>query len=1358
MAAGGQIVIELSVDDRNMTVNIKKAGAVLSGFQTDLKRTADSVKKLEDHQDSLGRKFKDMITTLGMMRFAVMDLNDVFLRLPLAIMKTAGELERTRALLSGLSTQVTKAGRDAESAMNFDFITKMAQRAPFEIKSLSDSFVKLKSGGLDPTNGSLQALVDGVSKFGGTSETMQRASVAIQQMMGKGVISMEELRQQLGEAVPTAMKSMAEGAGVSMAVLTKAVSKGTVESANAINQMLTIMELRSAGAADDMMKTWIGMQAQLKTRLQLAAEDVANAGFGQAMKKTAGEITEAINSIEFKRMTDSFGRGLGEAVTNLTALAKVLIDHTDLIKAAAMAWIAYKVASIAITPALNGILNGVKTVGAEYASQSTKLESFARIERTLAIEKTSALVQQTSEQVASSAAVVAALKAELAAREANRLAMLTDSNLANRMLGSAATPRGEDGRFIKRAVVQEHADNLARMSADNSREMRKIADDIKQAEAAHKAAALSTFEHGNALGGIDKNAQKATGAMAALSTAGKLAGNAFNLLGGWATVLNLAITAGIYLWAKWGDAAKEAGERADRARKGLSDLKDLQASAEAEQSSRKKLEVSNSAMNFAEVNGLEKRDPNAFAKLKANQLKYQNEVDAFETERATHSRNIDKNNAATRVREAVAMNDERVAGIRNDSVKLTSEIDEAYKKEIEAAGKNQTLVAAASKKQSIALNAQARADAESAVKMRQADLDDARSKIKGADAAYATGVAVDAENKLKDAKAALDRIVGTKVGLQLVPNDKTGKIQSKIEAFIENAKRDIAKLDAAMPGLMAGIAKADKVAGALAAFDAMTGKNSKHFHEKDKDGKETGPSAAQIKEGRELEKQRATRQELEEELTLVNGKLTNLLPEYEHAMKVIADPLGTVDEKKEDQFGKILAKLRKHVEDGKELTVEMKSLKEKTLEAQKEAGTIDLSNALKDVAKDNKTVSFEIIEDVRLRTRLQMQFENDLLKTRAANFIENAKLRGVDKASIDKLQEAELKNAELHAEKMRLAVRSPIEKMADDWQQSMHKMEEASVSWSNGFVDVLVKSAKTGKLEFGSLIESILTDIMKIQLQKQLGDPLKEFFTGGIKTIGQIMPGMGTNARAAKDGSESTVGGFDLMGLFKKASSVGADALKALGITTDATSKDMSDLAADGITKAAVAAVEGATTTMTSSSATQTFAMSVSQASMALQTFIATLGAGGAGAKGDALGDFIGSLGPKAAPDMLGDFISTLAFADGGIMTNHGSVPLRKYAAGGIARSPQLALYGEAGPEAYVPLPDGRSIPVTMSGTGGAVATPVTVNVINQSGTAVSAQQGQPRFDGKQMVLDIVLSAANSAGPFRDGLKGAMAR
>lgn len=73
------------------------------------------------------------------------------------------------------------------------------------------------------------------------------------------------------------------------------------------------------------------------------------------------------------------------------------------------------------------------------------------------------------------------------------------------------------------------------------------------------------------------------------------------------------------------------------------------------------------------------------------------------------------------------------------------------------------------------------------------------------------------------------------------------------------------------------------------------------------------------------------------------------------------------------------------------------------------------------------------------------------------------------------------------------------------------------------------------------------------------------------------------------------------------------------------------------------------------------------------------------------------------AGEMFGSFLSNaFQFENGGIMTSRGAVPLRAYAGGGVASSPQLALYGEGSkPEAYVPLPDGRSIPVTMKGGSG---------------------------------------------------------
>jgi len=118
---------------------------------------------------------------------------------------------------------------------------------------------------------------------------------------------------------------------------------------------------------------------------------------------------------------------------------------------------------------------------------------------------------------------------------------------------------------------------------------------------------------------------------------------------------------------------------------------------------------------------------------------------------------------------------------------------------------------------------------------------------------------------------------------------------------------------------------------------------------------------------------------------------------------------------------------------------------------------------------------------------------------------------------------------------------------------------------------------------------------------------------------------------------------------------------------------------------------------------------------------------------------------PLAAAMGSGDMGASIAkmfgFANGGIMTSSGSLPLNKYASGGIASSPQLAMFGEGKtPEAYVPLPDGRSIPVNMTGGGGQG---VIVNVMNNGGGTATTKE---RTDNNgNRVIDVMIEQVKSA-------------
>lgn len=102
------------------------------------------------------------------------------------------------------------------------------------------------------------------------------------------------------------------------------------------------------------------------------------------------------------------------------------------------------------------------------------------------------------------------------------------------------------------------------------------------------------------------------------------------------------------------------------------------------------------------------------------------------------------------------------------------------------------------------------------------------------------------------------------------------------------------------------------------------------------------------------------------------------------------------------------------------------------------------------------------------------------------------------------------------------------------------------------------------------------------------------------------------------------------------------------------------------------------------------------------------------------------------AADSVSEGASDVAYAaNGGIMSSRGMLPLNKYARGGIATSPQVAVFGEgAMNEAYVPLPDGRAIPVNMKGSNGGTNVSVVVNMADGS-TSIQGDQAKGQTLGK---------------------------
>ncbi len=99
------------------------------------------------------------------------------------------------------------------------------------------------------------------------------------------------------------------------------------------------------------------------------------------------------------------------------------------------------------------------------------------------------------------------------------------------------------------------------------------------------------------------------------------------------------------------------------------------------------------------------------------------------------------------------------------------------------------------------------------------------------------------------------------------------------------------------------------------------------------------------------------------------------------------------------------------------------------------------------------------------------------------------------------------------------------------------------------------------------------------------------------------------------------------------------------------------------------------------------------------------------------------------------------------------NLPTRQYATGGIVNSPQIRVVGETyQPEAVVPLPDGRAIPVQMQG-GSRGPQAIQVEIIN-NGSPQKIDQAQPHFDGERMILQVFTSDLQRAGPMSQQMAG----
>lgn len=366
------IKIELLLEDGAFVSGVLRAGQSIQSFKNELIRLDPHFRKVADEASKSGRSLdsfivrmnraadssRTMLSTLrdlsivgGFSIMAFRTLSGASDSLIGSIIRVNAEMQRLRFQMEGLSSAPDPF---ADASRSVNYLRDMVSRAPFSLNELNSTFVKLKATGIDPMSGSMQALVDAVAAFGGTNEDLHRVTLGIAQMSGKGVIQMEEMRQQLGEAMPTAMRIMARSMGVSMGELIQAISTGTVDAKGALEKFYAEIERTYGGEANRMMGTFSGQVIALGANLQkLATSDGPMQDFFQSLQDHLKELNNFLGSPEARRMTEKFGQALKVAVDVFAGGVRFIYNFRNELKLLLEVFIAYKSVTIA-TAAIRG--------------------------------------------------------------------------------------------------------------------------------------------------------------------------------------------------------------------------------------------------------------------------------------------------------------------------------------------------------------------------------------------------------------------------------------------------------------------------------------------------------------------------------------------------------------------------------------------------------------------------------------------------------------------------------------------------------------------------------------------------------------------------------------------------------------------------------------------------------------------------------------------------------------------------------------------------------------------------------------------------------------------------------------------
>ncbi|MDX1536400.1 tape measure protein [Arsukibacterium sp.] len=341
---------ETGLDTRKLSDEKRRVQNEFKRASTDVKKLGNDYLRANGQQRNFTQGAKDLTTRLVAVAGTYFGINRLWQTLT-SLFSTGSNIEKLGVQFTALMGSIAGGEKATE------WVRQFTKNTPLQLEEVSRLFVRLKAFGLDPMNGTLQAITDQAFKLGGGFQEAEGISLALGQAWAKQKLQGEEILQLIERGVPV-WDLLAQVTGKNTQQLQKLSEQGKL-GRDVIRDLMEEIGRQAKGSAAANMTLLSGLISNAKDNLAQFYNLVSSSGSMDWLKDQLTELNAQFEEMAADGRLQEWAQNVSDAIvsagTFVRDTAGALYEFREEIGFVAKAWLALKVGSF-----LGNVVDGAK--------------------------------------------------------------------------------------------------------------------------------------------------------------------------------------------------------------------------------------------------------------------------------------------------------------------------------------------------------------------------------------------------------------------------------------------------------------------------------------------------------------------------------------------------------------------------------------------------------------------------------------------------------------------------------------------------------------------------------------------------------------------------------------------------------------------------------------------------------------------------------------------------------------------------------------------------------------------------------------------------------------------------------------